>query len=54
MLSERAFSQLASVHQELGQLGVGAVRGDEPGDVVAPVPPAPLASDGDRRLTDVG
>ena len=41
-------------HQEFGQLGVGAMRGDEPGDVVAPMPAAPLADDGDRRLADVG
>jgi hypothetical protein len=30
-------------HQELGQLGVGAVRGDEARDIVAPVPTAALA-----------
>ena len=41
-------------HRELGQLGVGAVRGDETGDAVAPMPAAPLAADGERRLADVG
>ena len=41
-------------HQELGQLGVGAVRGDEARDIVAPVPTASLAPDRKRRLADVG
>jgi hypothetical protein len=36
--------------QEVGQPGVGAVGGDEPLDVVAPAPAAPLAGDGERRL----
>jgi hypothetical protein len=30
------------------------VRGDEPGDIVAPVLAAPLAADSERRLADVG
>jgi len=31
-------------HEQIGQLGVGAVRGDETGDIVATVPAAPLGS----------
>jgi hypothetical protein len=49
MLSERAFSQSASATQEIGQLGVGAMLGNEPLDVVAPAPPARLAHNGERR-----
>ena len=30
------------------------MRGDEPGNVVAPMLAAPLAADGERRLADVG
>jgi len=41
-------------HEQLGQLGVGAMRGDEPLDIVAPVPTASLAPDRKRRLADVG
>jgi hypothetical protein len=37
-------------HEQIGQLGVGAVRDDEPRDIVAPVPGAQLmASVGPRR-----
>jgi hypothetical protein len=54
MLSERAFSQSASATQEIGQLGVGAMLGNEPLDVVATAPSARLAHDLDRRLPDVG
>jgi hypothetical protein len=53
MLNERAFSQLASVTKRLGELGVGAVCSDETGDVIAPMPAAPLTPDGEHRLADV-
>jgi hypothetical protein len=43
---------LASVHEQIGELGVGAVRGDEPGDVIAAVPPAPFAGDVGSRMSD--
>jgi hypothetical protein len=39
--------------QEVGQLGVGAMRSDEALDVKAPVPSAPLADDDERRLAHV-
>ena len=41
-------------HEQISQLGVGALRGDETGDVVVPIPAASLASDRERRLADVG
>ena len=40
--------------QKAGQLGVRAMRSDEPLDVIAPVSAAPLAHDRERRLADVG
>jgi hypothetical protein len=36
-------------HQEIGELGVGAIRSDELLGVVAPAPPARLTDDGERR-----
>jgi hypothetical protein len=41
-------------HQKVRQLGVGAVLGDEPFDVVAPASPARLADNGEGRGANVG
>lgn len=54
MENERACSQLARIALRLGQPHVGAVRGDEPLDVVPPSAAAPLAQGLDRGLADVG
>ena len=53
MLNARLLA-IGERHQEPGQLSVGTVRGDETGDAVAPMPAAPLAAYGERRLADVG
>jgi hypothetical protein len=34
--------------EQISELGVGAMRGDEPFDVMTPVPAAPLADNGER------
>jgi hypothetical protein len=49
MLSERAFSH-GERRQKVRQFGVGAVRKNEPTNVMTPVPAAPLARDCQRRL----
>jgi hypothetical protein len=53
MDAERArLLSIGERHQQVGQLGVGAMRGDEAGDVVASVPAASLAADRERRMSD--
>ena len=39
--------------QQVRQPGVGAMRGDEPLDAIAPVPATPGAHDRERRLANV-
>jgi hypothetical protein len=41
-------------HQEIGQLGVGAVLCDEPFDIVAPAPSARLAENRERGFANIG
>jgi hypothetical protein len=41
-------------NQKLRQLRVGAMHGNEPLDVIAPVPAAPLAADRERRRPNFG
>jgi hypothetical protein len=53
MLTERALGSRRA-RQEVGQLGVGAILGNEPLEVVAPAPSPRLADDRERRRADLG
>ena len=41
-------------HQQIRQLNVGAMRGDEPLDIVALAPPACVAREAERLRANVG